>query len=86
MFIGGFLGDLLVARPFFIFIMSLVKYCKGGIQGYKKVEHKNQKDIKDMMGKAIKEMFDYRKKTKEIQQKQMSSGDQTHLIPQSKGP
>jgi hypothetical protein len=47
--------------------MSLVIYCKGGVQGYKKVEHKSHKDIKDMMGKAIKEMFDHRKKTKEIQ-------------------
>ena len=58
MFIGGFLGDLLISRPFFLFIMALLKFCKGGIQGYRKVQYKSHKDIKDLMGKAIKEMFD----------------------------
>lgn len=85
MFIGGFFGDLIVTRPIFLFIMSLLKYCGGRARGYRKVEYKSSKDIKDMMGKAIKEMFEVRRKNRELQQKQTAaSGDQTHLIPQSK--
>jgi hypothetical protein len=71
MFAGGFIGDLLVTRVFFLFLAALFTMCKGAVKGYKKVEYKSSKDIKDVMGKAIKEMFDQRKKMREQQQTQV---------------
>jgi len=58
MFIGGFLGDILISRPLLLLLLSLIKYSNSKAKGYNKIEYKNSKDIKDLMGKAIKDMFE----------------------------
>lgn len=83
MFVGSFLGDILVSRPIILLLMSLLKFCSAKKKGYSKIEYKSSKEIKDLMGKAIKDMFDQRRKLRE-QYKQGGSGDQKHLaLPQT---
>jgi hypothetical protein len=76
MFIGSFFGDLLAFRPLILFFMSLIKLCSSKVKGYSKVEYKNNKEVKDLMGKAIKDMFDNRKKQRENLKQRGISGDQ----------
>lgn len=67
MFIASFIGDILVSRPIILMIAALFSYCKAAKKGYKKVEYKTTKDIKDVFNKAISDMFANRRKYREEQ-------------------
>ncbi len=64
MYAGAFFGDLIVTRVLILMIMSLFKLCGGAARGYRKIPYKSQKEIKDLLGSAIKSMFDQRKQLK----------------------
>jgi len=57
MFIGSFIGDILIGRPLLLLLIALLKYCRAKRNGYKKVEYQSPKEIKDLFNKAIKDMF-----------------------------
>ena len=81
MFIGSFFGDLLAFRPLILLFMTAIKMCKSKAQGYTKIDYKSSKEVKDLMGKAIKDMFDSRRKMRETSKKGISS-DMQALIPE----
>jgi hypothetical protein len=41
MFVGSFLGDLLVTRVLMLMLLALIKVCRGKAQGYKPIPYKN---------------------------------------------
>lgn len=45
--------------------MAIFKYCTAKKNGYKKIQYKSPKEVKDTLNKAIKDMFANRKKYKE---------------------
>lgn len=57
MFIGAWVGDIIVTRVFILAIMALFKMCKGKIGGYKKIQYKSSKEIKNVLNNAIKDML-----------------------------
>lgn len=65
MFVGGFLGDIIAARPIMLMIYALFRYCKAFKRGYRRVDYKKPADIKQAYNKAIKDMFDNRRKYRE---------------------
>jgi hypothetical protein len=79
MFICSFFADIIVFRPLFLILLSLFRFCRGKRQGYTPVAHKTEKEIQGAFNKAIKDMFDHRKKVKEEEKR--NSGDQKHLVP-----
>jgi len=64
MFIGSFIGDILISRPLLLMLFALLKFCDAKRKGYKKVEYKDIKQVKEDLNKAIKDMFAARKKLK----------------------
>ena len=48
-------------------IYALFRYCKAFKKGYRKVEYKSPKDLREGINKAIKDMFATRKKYREEQ-------------------
>jgi hypothetical protein len=81
MFIVSFFGDLIVSRPIILMIIAIFKFCKAKKNGYKKIQYKSPKEVKDALGKAIKGMFENRKKYKEEQMKRpKGSMDSSHLL------
>lgn len=67
MFVGGFLGDIIAARPIILMIYALFRFCKAFKRGYRKVEYKKPADIKQAYNQAIKDMFANRRKYREEQ-------------------
>lgn len=61
MFIGAWVGDIIVTRVIILAIMSLFKLCKGKIKGYKKIQYKSPKEIKSVLNNAIKDMMTKKK-------------------------
>jgi hypothetical protein len=72
MFVGSFVGDVIVSRPIILMIFALIRYCRAYSKGYRKVEYKQPKDIRSAYNKAIKDMFDNRKKYREEQLKKLN--------------
>lgn len=48
-------------------IYALFKYCKAYKKGYRKVQYKSPKDIRESVNNAIKDMFATRRKYREEQ-------------------
>ena len=69
MFVGGFLGDIIIARPIMLMIYALFRFCNAFKNGYRKVDYKTPKDIKLAYNQAIKDMFTNRRKYREEQVK-----------------
>jgi c-di-AMP phosphodiesterase-like protein len=65
MFICSFFGDIIVSRPILILLIALFKYCKFKRRGYEKVQYKSPQELRQVFNKAIKDMFDSRKKMRE---------------------
>ena len=62
MFIGSFFGDIIIVRPAILMLFALLKYCKAKKEGYKKMNYKDVRQIKEDLNKAISDMFATRKK------------------------
>lgn len=86
MFVCSFFGDILVSRPLILLIITLFKYCKAKKQGYKKVQYKSAADIKQALNKAIKDMFDNRRKLRGAGYNKNSTTQDRNLLslPQNK--
>lgn len=81
MFIISFFGDLIISRPIILMLIAAAKFCKAKSNGYKKIVYKSPKEVKDSLNKAIKGMFENRKKYKEEQMKKpKGSMDSSHLL------
>jgi len=61
MFIGAWVGDLIVTRVIILAIMALFKLCKGKIKGYKKIKYQSTKEVRSLLNNAIKEMLGKKK-------------------------
>jgi len=65
MFLGALLIEMLILRMLVILVMALLKYCKGMVNGYEKIEYKSSEDIRNMLNEAIKDMLDSKKKKRQ---------------------
>jgi hypothetical protein len=86
MFAGAFFADFLVTRVLVLMLIALLKYCKGCAKGYRKLKYKSEKDIKNILGEAIKSMFDHKKVLKEKrEQRHNKSHDEMSNLGNSRG-
>lgn len=57
MFLGSFLGDIVVTRPLLLMLLACLKFSRARKQGYDQVEYQDYEEIKDKLRTAIKDMF-----------------------------
>lgn len=69
MFVGAFVGDILITRPLILMLIAMLKYLEALKKGYRKLQYKDSTEIKDALNTAIKDMFTKRKFTKEEPEK-----------------
>lgn len=73
MFVGAFVGDILVTRPLLLMLAALFKYLDAKKKGYRKLEYRDSKEVREQLNNAIKSMF---KKPEKKQPKGDESADQ----------
>ena len=75
MFVSAFVGDILVTRPLLLMLLALLKYLDAKKKGYRKLEYKDTKEIKEQLNSAIKNMFT--KKSFNLPEKKTAKGDES---------